>query len=394
MGLPKQHGVGNMPWIFLIIFSLFCVAVCAINQSYSKVMSFALTAMFTVFFTIYYFNGVDWLNYYYVFDYFKGAFDIRYDLLFNIYLYIAANFIGVFQLVIFIFYFFSFFLLYKLTKNSCIVINGPAFITCVVFLGGMALVLDQIRQFVAICISFFAFNHLLQGNTKKFYKFILFAALFHYSALFVLLFRMLINLKKKRIIIAGLVVVVSFVFLGGVIIFNLGFVSNIPVIGLELYRKVAIYVRELDTFKAEIGFGVCADILIIFYYLLRRERYNQLDKLWALAFMSACFHIAFYFMPAFSRFNYFSILPLSYIFSHALTSRRNKMGVAQFGTILGAVSLTILIVTVKTFTDPKRPSWDEYSPSAILFNSQELDNLRSIRCAALKNEIEDFCATY
>ncbi|QDE47755.1 hypothetical protein EIN43_25930 [Enterobacter hormaechei] len=62
----------------------------------------------------------------------------------------------------------------------------------------MALVLDQIRQFVAICISFFAFNHLLQGNTKKFYKFILFAALFHYSALFVLLFRMLINLKKKN----------------------------------------------------------------------------------------------------------------------------------------------------------------------------------------------------
>lgn len=98
---------------------------------------------------------------------------------------------------------------------------------------------------------------------------------------------------------------VSFVFLGSVIIFNLGFVSNIPVIGLELYRKVAIYVRELDTFKAEIGFGVCADILIIFYYLVRRERYNQLDKLWALAFMSACFHIAFYFMPAFSRFNYF-----------------------------------------------------------------------------------------
>lgn len=383
-----------MPWIFLIIYGLFCVFICAVNQSYSKVMSLALTAMFSVFFTIYYFNGVDWLNYYYVFDYFKEEFDIRYDLLFNTYLYLAANFIGVFQIAIFVFYFFSFFLLYKLTKNCCIVLNGPAFIICVVLLGGMALVLDQIRQFVAICISFFAFNHLLQGDLKKFYKYILVAALFHYSALFVLIFRLLINLKKRSIIITGFTVVISFVFLGGVLIFNLGLVSNIPVIGLELYRKVAIYLRELDTFKAEIGFGVFADIIIICYYLLRRERSNQLDKLWALAFMSACFHIAFYFMPAFSRFNYFSILPLSYIFSHSLTSRRNKMGVAQFGAIIGAVSLTILIVTVKTFNDPKRPSWDQYSPSAALFNSQELDKLRNIRCAALKNEIEDFCATY
>ncbi|MEB7543266.1 EpsG family protein [Enterobacter huaxiensis] len=365
-----------------------------INQSYSKVMSFALTIMFSVFFTVYYFNGVDWLNYYYVFDFFKSEFDIRYDLLFNIYLYLAANVLDVFQLAVFIFYVFSFYLLYRLTKVSVVTLNGPAFITCVVFLGGMALVLDQIRQFVAICVAFFAFNYLLNNNIKKFYRYVIIAALLHYSVLFIVIFRLLINLSKKKIILSGFIVIALFVFLGGFIIFNLGFVSNIPLIGPELYRKVAIYVRELDSYKVEIGFGVLADILIVGYYLFRRERGNELDKLWALAFMSACFHVAFYFMPAFSRFNYFSLLPLSYIFSHALTSRRNKMGVAQFVTIMCAVTLTMVIVTVKAFTDAKRPAWDEYSASPFLYNSQELDELRSARCAALNNELDDFCATY
>lgn len=383
-----------MPWIFLFSFCLFSVFICMINQSYSKVMSFAIMIIFSVFFTTYYFNGVDWLNYYYVFDFFKSEFDIRYDLLFNLYLYLAANMLDVFQLAVFVFYIFSFYLLYRLTKVNVVALNGPAFISCVVFLGGMSLVLDQIRQFVAICVAFYAFNYLIQNNIKKFYRYVVIAALLHYSVLFILVFRLLINLGKKKIILSGFIVIALFVFLGGFIIFNLGFVSSIPLIGPELYRKVAIYVRELDSFKVEIGFGVLADILIVGYYLFRRERGNELDKLWALAFMSACFHVAFYFMPAFSRFNYFSLLPLTYIFSHALTSRRKKMGFAQFGTIICAVTLTIVIVTVKAFTDTKRPAWDEYSVSAFFYNSQELDELRSVRCAALKNELDDFCATY
>lgn len=383
-----------MPWIVIVICCAFSVLTCLFNQSYSKVMSYALMVMFSTVCTLYYFNGVDWLNYYYVFDYFQTDFDIRYDLLFNFYLYFMANITGIFQLTIYLFYVFTFYLLYRLTTVSFITINGPAFITCVVLLGGLSLVLDQVRQFAAICVGFFACNSLLNNNRRGFYKYLIVAVLFHYSAIFVLLFRFFYNASKRRIILSGLAIIVIFIFSGGIILLNLGLVANIPFVGVELYRKAAIYTRELDSFKAEIGFGVLADILIIGYYIIRRESCSSLDKLWALAFISSCFHVGFYFMPAFSRFNYFAFLPLAYIFSHAFTTSRNKMGFVQVGVIVAAVSLMIIIVTVKTFTDPNRPSWHEYSIDAAFYNNHELDELRSTRCAALENDVSDFCATY
>lgn len=383
-----------MPWIVIVICCAFGILICLLNQSYSKIMSFALMVMFSTVCTLYYFNGVDWLNYYYVFDYFQTNFDIRYDLLFNLYLYFLANITGVFQLTIYLFYVLTFYLLYKLTRVSFITINGPAFITCVVLLGGLSLVLDQIRQFAAICVGFFACNSLLNNNRRGFYKYLVLAVLLHYSAIFVLLFRFFYNLKKRKIILLGFAIIIVFVLSGGIVLLNLGLVANIPFVGGELYRKAAIYTRELDSFKAEIGFGVLSDILIIGYYIFRRESRSGLDKLWTLAFISSCFHVGFYFMPAFSRFNYFAFVPLAYIFSHALTTRRNKMGFVQVGVIVAAVSLMMIIVTVKTFTDPNRPSWRDYSVDAIFYNAQELDELRSTRCAALESDVNDFCATY
>lgn len=97
-----------MPWIVIIICCVMSVLICLLNQAYSRVMSLALALMFSVITILYYFNGVDWLNYYFVFDYFRNNFDIRYDLLFNTYLYVMANLVEQFQIAIAIFYFFLF----------------------------------------------------------------------------------------------------------------------------------------------------------------------------------------------------------------------------------------------------------------------------------------------
>lgn len=384
-----------MPWIVIVICFTFCTVICLLNQAYSKILSFALTLMFTLFATLYYFNGVDWLNYYYVFDYFQKQFDIRYDLLFNTYLFGMANVTDIFQIAIFIFYFFCFYLLYRLTLSSVIVLNGPAFLTCVVMLGGLSLVLDQIRQFAAITISFFACNSLMRDNRRGFYKYLIIAVLFHYSAIFVLLFRFFYRMRKAQIVFAGGAIIGIFVFLGGVVLLNQGLVANIPVVGPELYRKATLYTRDINSFKAEIGFGAFVDVLIISYYLAKRNMVDAyLDRMWSLAFICSCFHLGFYFMPAFSRFNYFAFIPLAYIFSHALTTQRNKMGFIPVVVIVSAVSMMIIIVTAKTFSDPNRPSWNEYSVDAAFYNTNELDQLRSNRCAMLQIDASDFCAAY
>lgn len=285
-------------------------------------------------------------------------------------------------------------MLYRVVKSSVITLNGPAFITCVVLLGGLSLVLDQIRQFAAITISFFACNSLMQNNKKGFYKYLFVAILFHYSAAFVLLFQFFYKLRKPQVVVVGSVIIALFVFLGGVVLFNLGMVANIPFVGVELYRKAALYTRDLDSFKAEIGFGALADALIIGYYVLRKNASDHLDKLWSLAFICACFHIGFYFLPAFSRFNYFAFIPLAYIFSHALSLKRKRMGFAQVSVIGGAISIMVIIVTAKTFSVPNRPSWSEYSLDAAFYDTQQLDQLRSNRCATLEDDVSDFCAAY
>lgn len=383
-----------MPWIVIIICCVMSILICLLSQAYSRVMSLALALMFSVITTLYYFNGVDWLNYYFVFDYFRSSFDIRYDLLFNAYLYVMANIVEQFQIAIAIFYFFCFYLLYRVVRSSFITLNGPAFITCIVLLGGLSLILDQIRQFAAVTISFFACNSLMKNNKKGFYKYVFLAVLFHYSAVFLLLFQFFYKLRKSQALVVGSVIIALFVFLGGVVLFNLSMVANIPFVGVELYRKAALYTRDLDSFKAEIGFGALADVLIIGYYMLRRNASDHLDKLWSLAFICACFHIGFYFLPAFSRFNYFGFIPLSYIFGHALSLKRERMGFAQVSVIGSAITIMIVIVTAKTFSDPNRPSWSEYSLDAAFYDTLQLDQLRSNRCATLENDVNDFCAVY
>lgn len=342
--------------------------------------------------SMYYFNGIDWLNYYYVFDVFKDTFEIRYDLLFNFYFYVMAKLSGSFKFTILIFYLLCFFFLYHSIKKSCILINGPAFIYCVFFLSGMPLFVDQIRQFAAVCICSVAVNYLVKGNSKKSYQYIFTAALFHYSSLFLLIYNFVIDSSKKRIILLGVSLIIISYVIGSGLLPHLQIVEKIPVVGPELFRKVGIYAKQMDSFEARVGFGVIADSLIIAFYCLAKTLDKNKSRLWNILFISACFHVCFYFIPAFSRFNYFSNISYAILFASLFTKPMQMRINFESLSLTLAVLILSFIVTVKSIDDENRPAFNDYTLSYFFSNESVIEKLRSDRCFIVESKVKDFCA--
>ncbi|MEF2093909.1 EpsG family protein [Bacillus sp. CFBP9009] len=110
------------------------------------------------------------------------------------------------------------------------------------------------RMGIAAAIIAFAYRYIIENNKKKFILFMLFATMFHYSALFAILFLLLKKnknnyFKKKNLLKLAIVIPISFLVLKYLIypfitadryqnyidsseIISLGFVTTIPILGL------------------------------------------------------------------------------------------------------------------------------------------------------------------
>lgn len=378
-----------MIWIFFFFTSLAFVFICAFRCRFNRLFAMAYVIFCSCIFTAVYSNGIDWVNYYYVFDGFKSEFSINYDLLFNIYLYVLANLSINFQSAIFIFYLLSFYIAFIALKKAPIPINIPATLLAMCLLGGLSLVVDQIRQFVAIVICFHSINFLLDKRIRLFIVSVLIASLFHYSAIIVLIFWHVYYSERKPLVIKGICITTLMVLIGGIVLSNTEFVYSIPVVGVELARKASLYSESLSS--VGFGFGIIADLIIITRFLIRKSK-DEYTRIWNIIFIFACLHIGIYFIPAFSRFYYYMFIPLTFLFGYILSTYRKSVIAYDSIAIVSTVILISSIVTVKTFSDEKRPGLLEYRADWIMDNERSVEMLRNKRCENLNDFLRNFCA--
>lgn len=377
-----------MVWIGFFFASLAFVFMCAFRSRANIIFSFLYVVFCTCIFTSVYVNGIDWVNYYYVFDDFKSSFSIRYDLFFNLYLYLLAHLSGSFAVTISLFYLIAFYVGFRALKSSPLNVNIPAALFSLILLGGMALVLDQIRQFAAIVICFYSISYVLEKKLKLFIISVLVASLFHYSAIIAFVFWYAYYSGRKSLIVKCAWLTGCMIFLGGVILTNPSLLYSVPVVGAELARKASLYSDSMS--GSGFGVGVVADLALIACFFLRNKN-DEYSGIWKITFFFACLHIGIYFIPAFSRFYYYLFIPLSIMFGHILTCSRLSVSKLDSLTVLFVVALISFIVTFKAFDDEKRPALMDYQTDWILGNDRYLDTLRYERCEKMNSLIDAFC---
>lgn len=377
-----------MVWIGFFFTSLAFIFTCAFRSGVNRLLTVTYVVFCACIFTSVYVNGIDWVNYYYVFAGFKTEFSIQYDLLFNMYLYAVANLSGSFPLAVFIFYLASLYIAFRALKNSSLTVNIPAALFAITLLGGMSLVLDQIRQFAAVVICFYSLNYVIDKRFKPFIASVLIASLFHYSAVVALVFWYAYNSSRKPLIIKGASLTACMVFLGGIVLANTALLYTIPLVGAELARKASLYSESIS--GVGFGVGVVADLILITYYCIRRND-DAYAGIWKVLFIFACMHIGIYFIPAFSRFYYYMFVPLSFLFGHALSTCRKPISAYDSISIVSVVIFISLIVTIKSFDDEKRPGLMEYKTDWVFGDERYIDMIRYERCGELNSILDYFC---
>ena len=85
-------------------------------------------------------------------------------------------------------------------------------------------------------------------------------------------------------------------------------------------------------------------------------------------------------------------IPLTFLFGYILSTYRKSVIAYDSIAIVSTVILISSIVTVKTFSDEKRPRLLEYRVDWIMDNERSVEMLRNKRCENLNDFLRNFCA--
>ncbi|TBL92982.1 EpsG family protein [Hafnia alvei] len=345
-----------MYWLFLGTVTFTLAALSVLKPSISNRLSLISIFVISGCFIDGYFNGIDWVNYFSGYEKNTTIIDFikSYELLFASSLYVLKEIIGDFYYSIIILYIISFILLYRYSRklSDYFCSNNTVFLFLFIFLNGIDLVNDQIRQFIAVIFSINAFYYMLNSKKRNFLVFSITAFLFHYSAIMIILVYPLIRLSKIKVIIIGMMAAFSIIFLTLYPDMTVNLLSSLGNPGEIVSSKMSAY---FEKFSFHFGALIIIDILIIFSYFFRKQYHNVHERyLWSGCFLAACLHMSFYFLPIFQRFNpylyLFYCILFSYYFSHI------KRYVSLYGLIIFFAVLAILVsVNIGYFTDPSRP---------------------------------------
>lgn len=170
-------------------------------------------------------------------------------------------------------------------------------------LGLLIMANDQVRQAVSLSIFLFSIKYIEQNNFKKYLKWIIVAALFHYSAIALIPIYFLKNVKLNSFIFSILIIVTYIGFRLG-IFYDLIFVliGKIPYYG-ELYLARE---RFFDIDQTGSGLTILFKTLIALFIAVF---YNKINKpIYATLFLygSILANISVGFMPI-ERFSYYLI---------------------------------------------------------------------------------------
>lgn len=381
-----------MPWIF---FYLFCALMAVIGIGVQR-KPVGFSVVFSVLASFYavtlLFNGVDWLNYSYVYAHYSSE-DLltSYEPLFSIYLFVTRELIANFQISVLILYIISFCVMISGLKKLPEKVNIPMFIFVFLLASTPALINDQIRQFVAVSVSILAFSHLLNKRKLRFVLYGLLAASFHYSSIIILLAYPLSLMDRKSVFISGLVWIAIAVTFASSLPQLVSLLSSMPSVGPVIGGKIRAYISRFDISELKLGFGVVVDMIVFCGFFLFRGN-GSLRTFWNLAFLSSCAHMTFYMFPIFNRFAIYLNVSLVFIVA-AHTSIFFKKNTNSSLLSLAAVLAYSVIVNTQFFVDEMHPDLMdyEYHMPGLTDESEMLGRIREGKCADMEFNISNFC---
>lgn len=245
--------------------------------------------LFSVLFTSYYLNGMDWSIYYLKFveegDPYT-SFEFGFVLFFQGILLLTNNNYG---LAIFLFYVISFSVLCIIIKRFKT--NEPLFWACLLLIFGYNLILEQLRQFIACIIIFYAllkYNN--DGKIKQLIFLIFLAACFHVSSLIVLPAVVLASFRNVTsftlMTLASVIGFIGFFFTGTAIVTAMAN-TNLA------FTKIAYYLQQ-NPISLNFGWLNILDLIFVVFYFIYRANIDRIASarlLTRLIFVGATIHL-------------------------------------------------------------------------------------------------------
>lgn len=345
-----------MYWIPLMVLQVCCVFFSWAIPSLRKIVFVFMTISMYVFLVDGYFNGIDWVNYYSGFNDYNNIseFLTGYEPLFGFLVFILKKITDDFYFSIIIYYSIILVVLCYFLSNLSNILKGNSTVLLflLLFVNGIDLFNDQIRQLMAVAFSVGALFHLLQENRKTFYFLTFLAILSHFSAVVILCYPLI--LKRKRVVVLMGTIGATCIILATLchtVILNV-----LPLLGGAgsiVSNKLSFYFSK---FELKFGFMAAINILVISRYVLIRTYKSETERvLWNGCFLASLFHLSFYFFPILQRLNpYFNIfyclLTSFYLYGLSKILTINRI------VIYISVLLTVFSVTTGYFSDPARPT--------------------------------------
>ncbi len=380
-----------MIWLMLCFFVFLCGLFSAIKKSNILNILCVLCVFILSFFT--FINGVDWVNYYDSFDVGSFSFlELKYEIGFS-YLFGLMNIISDnFFIAIMMYYLFCCVILLCFIKNKIhINYNIPILLFAMLLFMGVDLFIDQLRQLAAVLISLFILFDYAENN-KKNYILLVFASLFHISALIVAVFFIIDGRKGRALYISFLLFIVGVSTLIA-LPYLIKFLTAI--INIAALSKLSFY---LDRFEVtpRFGFLILVDIAVIILSVFSKNRdMGDAERRYHnLIILSTFMHLSFYFFPIMQRMmGYFYIphvLLISLCFNRIVLNKINRYSFCMCSII----SIIGFSVFMSSLTGEFRPSifnWSFLSINEILdVNKQYV--MKMYKCMDANSISLGFCS--
>ncbi|QUG51755.1 EpsG family protein [Enterobacter cloacae] len=380
-----------MYWIIFLTFQFICVLL-SWQLPFLKKIIFTLMIFILMFFMIDgYFNGIDWVNYYYGFITYTDVMDYlsSYEPLFGSEIFILKYLFTDFYLSIAMYYFILSVLLYFaiIKLRGLFDFNICLFVFLLIVINGIDLFNDQIRQAMAFAISIFAFLKLLKNEKTRFIIIAFLAVCFHFSAIVVLLFYPLVTKNKKSVIFFGgcaafCIVILS---LSNELFSNVISLFGAP--GAVISAKIKVYFSK---FEPTFGLLAIVNLLIIFRYFVATKYETEIERiLWNGSFIASLLHLSFYFFPILHRLNPYFNLFYCLLSAYYLRSLIRLLTINRIVNYL-SILLIIASVNISYFNDPARPENYRGYTLDYLLGYYDIDKDKIKRCNSFITDVP-FC---
>lgn len=268
------------------------------NSGIKVVLNWLLPCVLSLAFISFYFNGEDWVNYYFpLHENSVDPYSIYEPLFVASFLALQYGFNANFGYAVFAFYLLIF-LSYVVAMKK-FTLNPFFFFVFLILTIGNTFILEQIRQLMAGLFVVWSFFWLVKGRLWWASVFMLTAVMSHFASLvMVLVFGLILLPTKRQFSIAT-------VALGCVFIVLIFYIDKIlpyfDWMGFT-FDKVSSYADALENGFA-LGYFAILDFLFILYYFFSKETDDKLkNNLLKIAFTGAVFQFSFNFFPVMLRF--------------------------------------------------------------------------------------------